>query len=143
MRKWKHNSLFIAIAAGLVLSACSGNDPVPFNTLEDARAQARSNAEYNAQLYRAESPRFVDHKIVAHGDSTQSPTCPQGDGWATVSIMSVNGKAVEKFTVKCSTVSPSVGCYLESDFVKKPFAAEEGKCQPTEKVPFPLPRLAR
>ena len=135
-------TILIAALAALFLAAC-GKQEVSFSTLEDARAQARANGEYNAQLYRAENPRFTDHKIVSHGDSTQSPDCPQGDGWATNSIMLVNGKEVEKFTVKCSTVSAALGCYLESDFIKKPFAAEEGKCQPTNKVPFPLPKLGK
>ena len=141
------NTFVVAFAAtGLLiaaaLSGCSKQE-VSFSTLEDARAQAKSNGEYNAQLYRAENPRFTDHKIVSHGDSTQSPECPQGDGWATNTIMSVNGKSVEKFIVKCSTVSQALGCYLEADFAKKPFATEEGKCQSTNKVPFPLPKLAK
>ncbi|MDD5028506.1 MAG: hypothetical protein PHH58_03235 [Rhodoferax sp.] len=97
----------IGIMSGI--TACGKKDePVSFATLEDARAQARANGEYNAQLYRAENPRFTDHKIVAHGDSTQSPECPQGDGWASNTIMSVNGKVVEKYKVKCSTVSASL-----------------------------------
>jgi hypothetical protein len=134
-----------AIMAGIAsLSACGKSDePVAFATLEDARAQARANGEYNAQLYRAENPRFTDHKIVSHGDSTQSPECPQGDGWASNTIMSVKDKVVEKFKIKCSTVSVSLGCYLEDDFAKKPFASEEGHCQNTNKVPHPLPKLAK
>ena len=134
--------VILALSTAFTLTACGEKD-VSFTTLEDARAQARANGEYNAQLYRAESPRFIEHKIVSHGDSTQSPSCPQGDGWATSSIMSVNGKVVEKFTVKCSTVSAALGCYLESDFIKKPFASEEGRCQSRNKVPFPLPKLAK
>jgi len=135
-------TILIAALVAVFLAAC-GKQEVSFSTLDDARAHARANGEYNAQLYRAENPRFTDHKIVSHGDSTQSPDCPQGDGWATNSIMSVNGKSVEKYTVKCSTVSTALGCYLESDFVKKPFASEEGRCQSTNKVPFPLPKLAK
>lgn len=136
-------TILIAALVAVFLAACGKHEDVSFATLEDARNQARANGEYNAQLYRAENPRFTSHKIVSHGDSTQSPDCPQGDGWATNSIMLVNGKEVEKFTVKCSTVSAALGCYLESDFIKKPFAAEEGKCQPTNKVPFPLPKLGK
>ena len=132
----------IAVASAILLAAC-GNQDVSFETLEQARAQARANGEYNAQLYRAENPRFNGHKIISHGDSTQSPSCPQGDGWATNTIMQVEGKAVEKFVVKCSTVSATLGCYLENDFMKKPFAAEEGKCQPISKVPHPLPKMVK
>lgn len=138
----KKTTLFLALALALGVTACSKQE-VSFATLEDARAQARANGEYNAQLYRAENPRFTNHKIVSHGDSTQSPDCPQGDGWATNTIMSVDGKSVEKYTVKCSTVSAALGCYLDTDFIKKPFAAEEGKCQNTNKVPFPLPKLGK
>lgn len=135
---------FLAVVFLSLLAGCGkAPEPVSFNTLEDARSQARSNAEFNAQLYRAENTRFTDHKIVAHGDSTQNPDCPQGDGWATVSIMRVEGKAVEKFTVKCSTVSQALGCYLEGDFIKKPFAGDENHCQPVGKVPFPLPKLQK
>lgn len=115
---------------------------ISFQTLEDNRNTARENALTNAQAYRAENPRFDEgFKIVTHGDSTQSPECPQGDGWATVSIMKVKNKEAEKYKVKCSTVSAALGCYLEDDFTKKPFAREEGKCQPTNKVPFPLPKI--
>lgn len=136
--------ILVAAVAALVLVGCGKEvEKVSFNTLEDARAQARLNAEFNAAAYRAENPRFTDHKIVSHGDSTQSPECPQGDGWATVSIMSVNGKEVDKFTVKCSTVSAALGCYLENDFKKKPFATEEGRCQDVNKVPFPLPKIGK
>lgn len=131
-----------ALVAITSLAACK-DEKVSFQTLEDARAQGRANAEFNAQLYRAENPRFTDHKIVSHGDSTQSPECPQGDGWASVSLLSVHGKDVEKYSLKCSTVSQALGCYLESDFIKKPFAAEENKCQETSRVPHPLPKLGK
>jgi hypothetical protein len=134
-------SALIAIAS---LAACGKKDEVKFDTLEDARSQARANALFNAQAYRAENPRFDEgFKIVSHGDSSQTPDCPQGDGWATVSLMKVENKQVEKYTIKCSTVSPSIGCYIEADFQKKPYASEEGTCQSTNKVPFPLPKIAK
>jgi hypothetical protein len=94
-------------------------------------------------MYVAENPRFDNHAVVSHGDSSQTPDCPQGDGWATVSIMKVENKVIEKFVAKCSTVSGTVGCYLEQDFKKKPYANEEGSCQPVGKVPFPLPKIAK
>lgn len=138
---------FAVLAIAVVLSGCGKAPdkpaPISFKMLEDAREQARANGEYNAALYRAENPRFTDHKIVGHGDSTQGPECPQGDGWVTNTIMSVNGKDVEKFKIKCSTVSVTLGCYLETDFAKKPFASDDGKCQDPSKVPFPLPKLTK
>ena len=143
------NKKLFAIAAFLALSAC-GQKEVAFDTLEDSRAQARSNALWNAKMYVAENPRFDNHQIVSHGDSAQTPACPQGDGWASVSIMKVLDKqegqakaAIEKFTAKCSTVSGTVGCYLDADFKKKAYANEDGQCQPTSKVPFPLPKIAK
>ena len=136
----------------LTLTACNSkpapvtklDEAVNFSTLEDARNQARVNAEFNAQLYRAESPRLSGFKIVTHGDSTQSNDCPQGDGWATLNFIKVeDNNTITKYTAKCSTVSQALGCYLEADFAKKPFATEENKCQPQNKVPFPLPKLGK
>ena len=143
-------SKFIFIAA-LLLAACSGQEPVSFNTLEDARAQSRANAEFNAQAYRIENPRFDEQwKLVTHGDSTQTNDCPQGDGWASLSMMKVTKAAdpnqkdsIDKFKIKCSTVSGALGCFSEEDFAKKQYAQDEGHCQPLEKVPFPLPKIAK
>lgn len=149
----KKSLLLIALSVAFALSGCAKEEPpkptnklaqeVKFETLEDARNTARENALFNAKLYVAENPRFDDHKVVSHGDSSQSPDCPQGDGWATVSIMKVEGKVVDKWTAKCSTVSGTLGCYLDKDFSKKPFASEEGQCAPNSKVPFPLPKIAK
>lgn len=130
----------------LTLTACSPSiEEVSFATLEDARTQARANGEFNAQLYRAANPRFDGRfKLVGHGDSTQTNACPQGDGWATNTLMAVEGKDVEKYSIKCSTVSVSLGCYLDTDFAKKSnLSSDEGHCQPLNKVPFPLPKLSK
>lgn len=141
-----------ATAAAATLSACEPDKLkqttqeklVDFSTVEAQRSAAQSNAEFNAQKYRADNPRFVEgFKIVGHTDSTIDNTCPQGDGWASISIMKVDDKVVEKYKLKCSTVSASIGCYLEADFDKKTFATEEGKCQPLGKVPFPIPKIAK
>jgi hypothetical protein len=149
--------VLLAVMVALGLAGCGKQDPnrvtkqaepVSFQTLESNRQMASANAEFNARLYRTSNPRFDTHSIVPHTDSTITNECPQGDGWATVSIMKVGpeidarGKPlVDKYSVKCSTVSASVGCYLETDFVKKSFAGEENNCQPVNKVPFPLPKL--
>lgn len=143
MTKTKTAAFCLAALTAMALIACSSKEEVSFDTLEQARAQAKANGEFSAQMYRAENPRFSTHKIISHGDSTQSPSCPQGDGWATNTIMAVSGKEVEKFIMKCSTVSVALGCYMEQDFIKKPFASEEGHCQPVSKVPFPLPKMAK
>lgn len=136
----------ILIALALLATACGKKEETPaisFNTLEDARAQARANAEFNAAAYRAENPRLQGLKIVGHGDSTQTMECPMGDGWASLSIMDVDKEKqkTEKYKVKCSTVSPTLGCYLESDFQTKPFARQENQCD--RSLPFPLPKFAK
>ncbi len=133
----------LALFAVAILAACGGKDNVSFNTLEDARTQARANAEYNAAAYRSENPRLQGLKIVSHGDSTQTATCPQGDGWASLSVMDVDRdkQQVYKVKIKCSTVSAALGCYTEEDFVKKPFAKQENQCDAS--LPHPLPKIAR
>lgn len=138
----KYRIMLICALALAAITACSKQE-VSFNTLEDARNAARANAEYNAAAYRAENPRMQGLKIVGHGDSTQTASCPQGDGWASLSIMNVDKEkaAVEKYRVKCSTVSAALGCYLESDFNTKPFARQENQCDAT--LPFPLPKVAK
>lgn len=145
LKSWLTLVVLLA-AAGLLaiaLTGCGKPDTVAFNTLEDARAQARANAEFNAAAYRSENPRMQGLKIVGHGDSTQTNICPQGDGWASISIMNVDKEkaTVEKYKVKCSTVSASLGCYLESDFQTKPFAKQENSCDTS--LPFPLPKIAK
>jgi hypothetical protein len=148
MKKLYRSMIFAALSATFI--AGCGQKEVAFDTLEDARAQARANGLWNAKMYVAENPRFDNHQIVSHGDSSQTPACPQGDGWASVSIMKLLEPApgekkgvIEKFTAKCSTVSGTVGCYLDADFKKKAYANEDGQCQPTSKVPFPLPKIAK
>jgi hypothetical protein len=99
MKKFYRAAVFAALSVAFI--AGCGKDSVSFNTLEDARSQARQNAEFNAAAYRSENPRLQGLKIVSHGDSTQTSTCPQGDGWASVSIMNVDKEkaSVEKYKV--------------------------------------------
>jgi hypothetical protein len=131
----------ISIAISIIaLTACSKED-VSFNTLETARQQARENAEFNAQVFRSSMPNGGELKIVSRGDSTQEPGCPQGDGWATIDVLSAGGAKVAK--LKCSTVSNAVGCRTDADFKESPYAAEDGKCAPLSKVPHPLPKIAK
>jgi len=108
--------------------------------LEEARTTAKINAEYNAQMYRAANPRFTaDWNIVGRSDTTQTVDCPQGDGWASLSIMKVDGKQVDKVSLRCSTYSANVGCYREEDFVKdKALASEDGTCSRALSAPLPV-----
>ena len=73
--------LFIASA----IAGCSKD--FSFDTLETNRTNAKANAEYNAQKFRAESPHYSNTALEVQGDSTQSPSCPQGDGCASAKLV--------------------------------------------------------
>lgn len=140
----KKTLIAFAVLAALGLSACGQkSEPITADRLEEARATAKDNALFNAQLYRAANPRFTgDYSIVARSDDGQKPSCPQGDGWAQVSVMKVDGKNVDKTVLMCSTYSASVGCYREEDFNKlENMAKQNSGCN--KDVPFPLPVLKR
>lgn len=141
MRKFTTITLAAIVTAAALLSAC-GKQDASFDTLELARATAKSNAEYNAQGFRAGSPQFANYALETQGDSSQTPQCPQGDGWASAKLVDKINPAI-KVAVKCSTVSGSVGCLLATDFATKPYAADDGRCQDVSKVPFPLPKIAK
>ena len=132
--------LIVCFMVAMVMAACSQKD-VSFDTLEQARAQARDNATFNAQAYRQNDPRVRDWSIISNGDSTQMPDCPQGDGWASVKMVAPNNTQV--LQLKCSTVSGAVGCLPDNDFKGKPYAGDEGHCQPVSKVPFPIRKIAQ
>lgn len=132
--------LLIVVAVLGVLAGC-GKNKVSFDTVETARAQARENALYNATKHRAASPQYSEWNIEGRGDSSQTNECPQGDGWATMDFIAPNNKQVIQF--KCSTVSGNIGCLESNDFKKKAYASEDGQCQPTEKVPHPLPKIKK
>lgn len=135
MRKFTTTTLLAIVAA---LTAC-GKPEVSFDTLETARVQAKANAEFNAQNFRAANPQFTGYSIVMQGDSSQVPDCPQGDGWASGYLVDRANVSL-RVPIKCSTVSGGIGCLLQADFEKKPYASDDGRCQPTTKVPHPCPR---
>jgi hypothetical protein len=110
--------------------------------LEQQRATALANVETNARGYFAANPRFDSSwKIVGHTDDYIGPACPQGSGWAWVSIMKVEGKNVEKNRIWCSTSSSSIGCYIDADFLKGPHAGQSTKCDAN--LPHPLKPLTK
>lgn len=139
----KINIVAVAVIAVIVVSFLTGcgQQDVSFSTLETARTQAKANAEYNAQKFRADSATFSNYVIEMQGDSTQAPACPQGDGWASGKLIDKANPA-SRVAIKCSTVSGAVGCMLQSEFEKKPYASDDGHCQPTSKVPHPIPKIA-
>jgi hypothetical protein len=133
----------LAVAMLAILAGC-GEKEASFNTVEDARAQARANAEWNATKYRSESPRLQGLKIVGHGDPTQTAQCPQGSGWAQLSIMNVDKEAqtVEKYVVMCSTVSEPWAATCARDFEKTLHAKEENTCN--KSIPAsPFPKIGK
>ncbi len=132
----------IAAIAIATLTACGKKEEeVSFASLEEAKGTARENALWNAQKYRQDNVLYKGWDIVGRGDSTQDNKCPQGDGWATMEFLSPAKDRVVK--VKCSTVSANTGCLEDSDFKTKPFASDDGHCQATNKVPYPLPKIAK
>lgn len=132
--------LLLAAATLFISFGCTKKqEDVSFKTLEDARGTARENAMWNAEKYRISNPQYQGWSIVGRGDSSQTNDCPQGDGWATMDFISQD--KVRTVKVKCSTVSMNLGCLEDSDFKTKSYAAEDGRCQPITKVPFPLPAI--
>ena len=123
------------------LSACS-KQSVSFDTLETARTQGKANAEWNAQMFRAANPQYSNTAITVQTDSSMTPECPQGDGWASAVLVDKADPA-RKLPLKCSTVSGAVGCLSAQDFATKPYAGDDGRCQDVTKVPFPIPKIAK
>ena len=136
----KKLALIASVLAIATLTACS-REEASFASLEEAKGTARENALFNAQRYRQENVLYKGWDIISRGDSTQDNKCPQGDGWSTMEFVSPEKNRIVK--VKCSTVSGNTGCLEDSEFKTKPFAADDGHCQPTNKVPYPLPKIAK
>ena len=131
----------LALVLFAVLIFGCGKKDASFETLEEAKATARDNSLWNAQSYRQDNVLYKGWDIIARGDSSQMPNCPQGDGWATMEF--VSPEKLLKIKVKCSTVSKATGCLEDADFKTKPFASDDGHCQDVTKVPFPLPKIAK
>ena len=131
----------LSVLAICALAAC-GSKEVSFDTLETARAQAVENSLFNARSWRAQAPAYAKLGIKSRGDSSQNPACPQGDGWSSIDLIDDQTGAV-RVKLKCSTVSANVGCRESEDFKGSPYASEDGNCQPTTKVPHPLPKIVK
>ena len=132
-------TLLVLTISSISLLGCTKQE-VSFNSLEEAKGTARDNALWNAQKYRQDNVLYRGWDIVGRGDSSQTNDCPQGDGWATMDFV---GPTKQTIKVKCSTVSANTGCWEDNDFKTKPFASEDGHCQPVNKVPYPLPKIAK
>jgi len=115
---------------------------VSFETLETARHQAKENAEFNARSWRSQLPAMARLSLISRGDSSQTPDCPQGDGWASIDVVNPETAAVV-VGLKCSTVSDSISCRTNDDFKASQYANDDGSCQDVKKVPHPLPKIAK
>lgn len=134
------NILLILIT--MLLVACSKTEEVSFDTLETARLQAKENAEFNAKSWRSTMINSSEIDIIGRGDSTQSPSCPQCDGWATFTVLDKN-TIKELYKLKCSTVSSAISCLSDDDFKKTSYGNDDGNCQPVTKVPHPIPKIVQ
>lgn len=134
------NSYFVRggiCALCVVLGGC-GDEKASHDATETARGVASDNAVFSAQKYRANSN--ADWAIVPRGDSTQSRECPQGDGWASIDLVSPDKAKTIK--LKCSTYSAGIGCLTADDFnARAQLSSQEGNCN--DEVPYPLPKVAR
>lgn len=132
----------LAASAAAEAASKAAAQAVSFASMEVALQTARENSMTNAQEYRSLNPELEGFELIPNGDSTQSNECPQGDGWATIKLTKKNADGSRTTTkLKCSTVSAGLSCLPEDVFKTKVYAKDEGKCQPTTKVPYPLPRI--
>lgn len=128
-------SSIVVLCAALV--GC-GDEKASHDATETARGVASDNAVFSAQKYRASA--HADWAIVPRGDSTQSRECPQGDGWASIDLMSPDKAKTIK--LKCSTYSAGIGCLTADDFnARAQLSSQEGNCN--AEVPYPMPKVAR
>lgn len=127
----------ILLAVALLAVACGDKEESPA-ALETAREVANANSRFNAAAWRGDNG-YESTTILARGDSTQQPKCPQGDGWASVDLLDPKTKA-KVVELKCSTYSANVGCSLASDFKsRKALSTQENVC--SEQVPYPMRKI--
>jgi hypothetical protein len=126
------------ILASALLIGC-GQEKASFETQEQARQQVLENAEFNAKVYRDSlAPKA---RIKMRGDSTISATCIVGDGWVTVDLLYPETAQVYQ-TLKCSSVSGTIGCMTKEDFQERAdYAKQDGSCN--RDLPFPLPKIVK
>lgn len=140
-------NLFVATVIAtvvLLFIGCSDNRTNP-GEMKQAREQSRLNAEFNLAQYKVSNPRFqtAGWQMITRADEYQTSECPQGIGWARVTIMRVDDatRSVEKYIVMCSTYDQNIGCYLEPDWLKTNYAKNSTSCN--KEIPLPFPILAR
>lgn len=134
----KIKSIITVVGLSALVMAC-GQKKASFETQEQARQQVLENAEFNAKVYR--DANLPQAKIKMRGDSTISATCITGDGWVTVELLHPNSMQSVQ-TLKCSSVSGTIGCMTVGDFqARSDYAKQDGTCN--RELPFPLPKIVK
>jgi hypothetical protein len=117
----------VLIIASLAVALTGCKEEASFDALESARATVNANAHYNASKFRAENG-YEAMGLLVRGDSSQQPSCVQGDGWASVDLVDAKTKQ-PTLKLKCSTVSPNIGCMTSDDFkARAQYANQENVC---------------
>ncbi len=129
--------VFIMCLAVLFALPGCGGDEVSMATAEEQRAIARTNSMLVAKKFVSENPTYNAYKVIPNGDSTISRKCPQGDGWASLTLIDAENKTVK---IKCSTYSIGIGCMTATAFSKKQYAQQDGSCN--NEIDYPLPKIA-
>lgn len=116
----------LAVASSaLLLSACGDSDVAP-EVVDNNQIISQANAEANAKSFaRARYPDF--ERVLFQSDSTITPSCRFGDGWASGTIDTPAGVV----KVKCQTTGSGKGlngCMLEGEFRTKAYAKQDGQC---------------
>lgn len=122
------------------LQGCKPKPPtISAATVEEQRKTVRDNVSLQVTKYRGENG-LGELEINQRGDSTISPECPQGDGWASVDLVEHGTRKVIQ-ELKCSTFSEGIGCMTSADFKTKRYASQDNNCN--SEVPFPIPHIAK
>ncbi len=126
------------LACVMMLAACGESGEVASQAVVDQNmVTSRLNAQSNAKAYfpilypegAVDAKLGKPVRILMQSDSTISPACRYGDGWASGEVQFENGKTL---AVKCQTNGTGKGingCMTKAEFETKPYAKEEGKCQ--------------
>lgn len=138
-RMWRRVFYVGLFVAGSVLAiALAGcGEKVPTDIVDQNQIISRNNAVLNARAY-TRAMGYEGVTISADSDSTISPNCRYGDGWATVKLVK---DGIQFSKLKCQTNGQGKGnngCLTEKDFSTKEYASQDGKCDSTLSA---LPKL--
>lgn len=133
----KYLTILLTLTVSLFLTACD-SEKVSWETQETQRSIAIENSEFNARQFRTKNKQFSGFNIMGRGDSTIDSECANGDGWASVDLVSPSG---QKVPLKCSTASSNIGCLLKKDFLERSYANQEGACN--KELPVPMPKILK